>query len=478
MGKMHKKHNIKRDRIIKKFLSCYIISLLLIGSLIVMMQVVKAEGQDSSTGAGPSISQLTADAGGSYYGALGESITFDASGSISAGGEITGYKWDWDNNGNWDTDYLISATTTHSFSAAGEYTITLKVIDQNSQVAEDTATVTISEIVDNEDEDEEDNAPTISDLSHSPTKVTNQDKVTVAAIVTDDVGINSVTLVYNDGTEKTETMTASVTRYTAKIMPFSTVGTTVTYYVEALDTTSQTTTSTTKSFIIKEAPITQEIGDIQEGQTAEVAIENSHIIGVKIKSTSALSNVKITIEKLELEDIKEATPQTGDTTVYSYIEFNLISDNLTVDEDDLEKKTIEFIVPLKWINENKIDLNTIKMMRYHDGQWIELPTIYLEGQDDETYAYFEAVTAGTSIFAILGSEVIEIKEEPEPESEMPWFIIIGVVVMIIFILFTFMFKAGFLYIEIEEMEKVDKKTEVDKKTTPKKKTNNQNNKKK
>lgn len=423
-------------------------------------------------GGGPSISPVTADAGGPYTGYVGVAITFDGSGSSSTGGDITGYKWDWDNDGTWDTDYLTSETTTHSFSAVGEYTITLKVIDENSETDEDTATVTVSEIDDGEDEDENDNAPTISDLSHSPTKVTTEDIVTIAAIVNDDVGLVSVTLVYNDGTEKTETMTASGSRYTAMIGPFTSVGTTVIYYVQVVDTASQTTTSSTNSFTIKEPPITEEVGNIQEGQTAEVPVENSDISGVKIKSTSSLSNVKITIEKLDPEEIDEVPSETEDITIYSYIELKLTSENITVSEDDLEEITIEFKVPLIWINENNIDVNTITMMRYHNGQWSQLPTTYLEGQDDGTYAYFEAITTGTSTFAIVGSEVIEIEEEPEPESEMPWFIIIGVVVMIIFILIGFMFKAGFLYIERQDEE------EINQDATSKKKTNNQNNKKK
>ena len=40
---------------------------------------------------------------------------------------------------------------------------------------------------------------------------------------------------------------------------------------------------------------------------------------------------------------------------------------------------------------------------------------------------------------------------------MTWFIIIGVVVMIIFILILFMFKAGFLYIERQDVKEVDQK---------------------
>ncbi|MFA5101749.1 MAG: DUF2341 domain-containing protein, partial [Candidatus Thermoplasmatota archaeon] len=86
----------------------------------------------------------TADAGGPYYANVGNSITFDGSGSSDPDGTIVGYRWDWTNDGTYDTDWLTSATTTHSYYEAGTYTVKLEVKDDDGETDTDTATATIT----------------------------------------------------------------------------------------------------------------------------------------------------------------------------------------------------------------------------------------------------------------------------------------------------------------------------------------------
>jgi parallel beta-helix repeat protein len=86
----------------------------------------------------------TADAGGPYIAQPNVSITFDASESTDSDGTITGYRWDWDNDGTWDTSWLTINTTTHSYNSTGSYTVKLQVKDNENATDNDTATVTIS----------------------------------------------------------------------------------------------------------------------------------------------------------------------------------------------------------------------------------------------------------------------------------------------------------------------------------------------
>ena len=65
----------------------------------------------------------------------GESITFDASASVDNGGPIAAYQWDFD-----DGTTASGETATHSYTAAGTYTVTLTVVDDDG--ATDTATST------------------------------------------------------------------------------------------------------------------------------------------------------------------------------------------------------------------------------------------------------------------------------------------------------------------------------------------------
>lgn len=85
-----------------------------------------------------------ADAGGPYTGYVGQSITFDGSGSTDDD-SVTGYQWDFDNDDNYDTGWLSTPTTTHSYSNTGSYTVKLRVKDNEDETDTDTAQVTITE---------------------------------------------------------------------------------------------------------------------------------------------------------------------------------------------------------------------------------------------------------------------------------------------------------------------------------------------
>jgi PKD repeat protein len=85
-----------------------------------------------------------ADAGGPYYANVNNAITFSGSGSSDTDGTIVGYRWDFTNDGTYDTDWLASATTTHSYPAVGTYTVNLQVKDNDGGTDTDTATATIT----------------------------------------------------------------------------------------------------------------------------------------------------------------------------------------------------------------------------------------------------------------------------------------------------------------------------------------------
>jgi len=88
----------------------------------------------------------TAKAGGPYTGTINAQVTFDGSESTDAEGPITGYKWDFENDGEYDTDWLTTATTTHTYSSTGIFTVKLRVKDNLGTSSTDTATVDISEV--------------------------------------------------------------------------------------------------------------------------------------------------------------------------------------------------------------------------------------------------------------------------------------------------------------------------------------------
>jgi len=84
----------------------------------------------------------TADAGGPYIGYVNQTITFNAAQS-SDDVAVVGYRWDWTNDGTWDTDWLLLSKNTHIYTTAGNYTVNLQVQDDEDQRDNDTATVTV-----------------------------------------------------------------------------------------------------------------------------------------------------------------------------------------------------------------------------------------------------------------------------------------------------------------------------------------------
>jgi PGF-pre-PGF domain-containing protein len=90
----------------------------------------------------------------------------------------------------------------------------------------------------------------------------------------------------------------------------------------------------------------------------------------------------------------------------------------TISDDNADNILIEFKVSKEWIEEYKIDPSTIRMTRFHDGEWQDLPSDSVE--EDDEYFYFTAETPGFSVFSIVGDEYKEVVEEPlaeEPEGE-------------------------------------------------------------
>ena len=109
---------------------------------------------DLSVGEAPPLT-LTAEAGGPYSGAVGESITL--SGSASGGTEPYNYAWDLDGDEVYDDS--TAQNPSYTWDTAGSYTIGLQVTDNVSAIATDTATVLVTEegAVDPWDYDEDEN---------------------------------------------------------------------------------------------------------------------------------------------------------------------------------------------------------------------------------------------------------------------------------------------------------------------------------
>ena len=84
-----------------------------------------------------------ANAGGPYKGYINQTITLNGAGSSDDVG-VVGYRWDWTNDGTWDTNWSSSSKTTHIYTTAGNFTVNLQVQDVEDLRDNDTTTVTVN----------------------------------------------------------------------------------------------------------------------------------------------------------------------------------------------------------------------------------------------------------------------------------------------------------------------------------------------
>ncbi len=91
-------------------------------------------------------------------------------------------------------------------------------------------------------------------------------------------------------------------------------------------------------------------------------------------------------------------------------------------EANIENPVVGFKVEKRWIQDNDIEVSSIKLNRYHGDTWTALPTESTD--EDALYVHFESQTPGFSPFAITGqkkklvasSEPRALMSPPEPTA--------------------------------------------------------------
>jgi len=87
-----------------------------------------------------------ADANGPYNGLEGSAITFDAGGSSDPEGSSLDYRWDFDNDGIWDTGWLTSSTTDVTWGDDYSSTVNVEVRDDFGKTDIASSSVTVENV--------------------------------------------------------------------------------------------------------------------------------------------------------------------------------------------------------------------------------------------------------------------------------------------------------------------------------------------
>ncbi len=77
---------------------------------------------------------------------VSQELTFDASQSNDTDGTIVGYRWDFNSDGIYETDWVTTPIATWTFTTAGTYVTTLEVMDNNDAISPYSTTISVKEV--------------------------------------------------------------------------------------------------------------------------------------------------------------------------------------------------------------------------------------------------------------------------------------------------------------------------------------------
>ncbi|MFH7909564.1 MAG: PGF-pre-PGF domain-containing protein, partial [Candidatus Aenigmatarchaeota archaeon] len=146
---------------------------------------------------------------------------------------------------------------------------------------------------------------------------------------------------------------------------------------------------------------------ISSGQsiTYNFSLPKLDIIEIILTFANSVSGISINVNQLSESPGIIDVPGIG----YAYITI----DKTNFKDSDISSVTIKFRIPISWLNENNIDENSIKLYKYENGEWKELPTSIL--LRDDKYIYYSATSQGLSIYSISG----QVKTITAPSGEKP-----------------------------------------------------------
>ena len=139
---------------------------------------------------------------------------------------------------------------------------------------------------------------------------------------------------------------------------------------------------------INESPV---IIDIGAGSDEDATVQS-----INLSANETVNNVTVVVAVADSKPDLVGRNVPSSKRVYAYVE---IENN--INESDFQiNATITFTVSRSWLDSNRIDRDTVELLRFSNGRWMTLETSFVSQTGD--VVTFSAVTPGFSVFAITG----------------------------------------------------------------------------
>ena len=154
------------------------------------------------------------------------------------------------------------------------------------------------------------------------------------------------------------------------------------------------------------------VGDLTAGQSKSVTgfDSKSGVEQVTVETTQLVSDAKVTVSTLS--DKPSSISASPEGRVYKYIEIKIPE---IPSDSAVNKAEIAFKVEKKWLVDNSLDINSVRLARFHADSWQKLTTTL--SKQDSTHAYYHAETPGFSTFAVVAEKTVTGAPAVEPEKE-------------------------------------------------------------
>lgn len=145
---------------------------------------------------------------------------------------------------------------------------------------------------------------------------------------------------------------------------------------------------------------------VQSSQSVVVNFEAAQPVAtISVTTSAAMETVSVQAQQLSQKPapVPEPAVAVPGVVVSHYIEIT-VSATPSPPQAAISVQVsavIEFKVPKSWLTTNNIASDSVRLLKYDNGQWIELPTT-ATGVEDATYRYYSATTTGFSTFAVTG----------------------------------------------------------------------------